>query len=403
MEGSSKLRQYLRSLGPGLITAALVFGPGSLTVASKLGAGFGYQLLWVIPAALIFMVVFTQMSARIGLASDKSLISLIRSQYGPAISVLTGIGIFLVTASFQAGNSIGAGIAFGELLQTSPVPFILLVSALAISLVFFPSFYQILEKIMIALVAIMLLAFLATLIVVKPSLSGVMGGLIPSLPSGSGILVTAMVASSFSIVGAFYQSYLVREKGWEKNEQTTASRETITAIIILGLISMMVMAAAAAVLQTGGIQVNSAADMGKALEPLFGRFTNVVFMIGLFGASFSSLLGNATIGGSILADSFGLNQGFGSVWVRIFIIFVIVMGAGVAIAFGRLPLELIVFAQGVTILLVPGIGAAILLIAGKKSLMGNLVNNSLQNILGGLGLVILLGLAGLTAYRLFLI
>ncbi|MEZ4772712.1 MAG: Nramp family divalent metal transporter [Bacteroidia bacterium] len=386
--------QLLRNLGPGIITAALVFGPGSLTVASKLGAGFGYQLLWVIPLALVFMSVFTQMSARIGLASQQSLISLATEHYGRWVAILTGIGTFLVTAAFQAGNSIGAGIAFGELFHTSATPFVLAFSALAIGLLFFPGFYKVLEKVMIFLVGTMLLAFLITVFVAQPAVGEMLHGLfVPRLPEGSVLLVAAITASSFSIVGAFYQSYLVRAKGWDISQKKTATGEALTGIIILGLISIMVMAAAGAVLQPQGIEVKTATDMGRALEPLFGSFTKVVFMFGLFGASFSSLLGNATIGGSILAETLGIKEGFHRPGVRICITVVIVMGAATALIFGRLPLEMIVFAQAVTIYLAPMIGLVIFLIANKKQVMGELANSRTQNILGAIGLLILAILA----------
>ncbi len=46
------LPKRIQQLGLGLITAALIFGPGSLTVGTKLGAGFGHKLLWVIFFAL---------------------------------------------------------------------------------------------------------------------------------------------------------------------------------------------------------------------------------------------------------------------------------------------------------------------------------------------------------------
>ena len=57
-----KKRSFLQRLGPGIITAALVFGPGSLTLNTKLGAGFGYSLFWVIILAMVFMEAYTRMS-----------------------------------------------------------------------------------------------------------------------------------------------------------------------------------------------------------------------------------------------------------------------------------------------------------------------------------------------------
>ena len=77
----NRLLQALMGLGPGIITAALVFGPSKMTITSKLGAEYGYSMLWVVVVAIFFMLIFTNMGARIGLHTDVSLLSNIRNNY----------------------------------------------------------------------------------------------------------------------------------------------------------------------------------------------------------------------------------------------------------------------------------------------------------------------------------
>lgn len=395
-------RPWWRSLGPGLITAALVFGPGSLTVMSKLGAMHGYELLWVLIGTTVLMMAFTAMSARIGLVSSISLLQLFRNKWGKAVALFTGVAIFFVTASFQAGNTIGAGIAFAESFQTSTAPWIVFISLLAIGLLFFRSFYRILEKVMMLMVALMLVSFVFTVILAKPNLANLVQGLIPSVPQGSLLLVIAMVASSFSVAGAFYQAYLVQAKGWKRSEMKLATNEGLSGILVLGVISGMILISAASILYPQGIQVVAAGDMGKSLEPLYGNFATAIFMLGLFGASFSSLVGNATIGGTLFADAMSLGRDLNSFSVKALITAVIVIGAGVALIFGKLPLELIIFAQGITIFAVPFIGFGILLIANDSEIMGKDTNKKRHNIPGVIGLLVLLVLAGSNFYSLFL-
>lgn len=380
----------IKNIGPGIITAALVFGPGSLTINTKLGAGFGFQLLWAIPLSILFMIIYTAMSARIGLVLEQSFIQEIRVRYGRFLSLVIGLGVFLITASFQAGNAIGAGVAFGELFDTSSTPWVIFFSVLAISLLFFRSFYKILERVMIFLVLLMCAAFLLTVIISRPNLGAILMGLIPTLPQGAEYLTVALMASSFAVGGAFYQSYLVREKNWKRAEAAEAVGESRNGIIILGFLSMLVMICAGAVLYEQQKAANTPADLGLALEPLFGRFTSSVFMVGFFAASFSSLLGNATIGGSILADTFSLGHQLNRLPARLMIVLVIVLGATVAITFGRLPLELIVLASGVTAIVAPAAALSIFLFARSEKIMGNLKNSGLVNVLGVIGLVVLL-------------
>jgi len=395
------IRRWFKSLGPGLITAALVFGPGSLTITSKLGAVYAHHLLWVILVATLLMLTFTGMGARIGLASDLSLITLFRNKWGKVAAWLAGFSIFFVTASFQAGNTVGAGLALSESLGQTNGLWIVIISLMAISLLFFRSFYKILEKVMMLMVGIMLVSFLFTLILAPPAWVEVFSGLKPGIPQGSFILVIALVASSFSIAGAFYQSYLVQEKGWKQSESKDALRESYTGIFILGLISSMIMISAATILYPKGVTVTSAGDIGMALEPVYGKFSFMVFMVGLFGASFSSLLGNASIGGTLLSDALSLGRNLNSPQVKFLISVIIIIGAAIALIFGRLPLELIVFAQGITIFAVPFIGLGLFLIGNDTKIMGNLKNNTFTNAIGIFGLLVLFILALSNAYSIF--
>jgi len=389
-------------IGPGFITAALVLGPGSLAVASKIGANFEFKLLWLVPVSILFMAAFTIVSTRIGLYSNMTLIQEIRIKYGNSVCLIIGIGLFIVAASFQAGNSIGAGMVFSELFSMSSVPWIIGFSALAIVLLFFESFFKILEKIMIVLVIIMLFSFLVTLFISKPDWSTLVSQFTFSIPNGSELLTVALIASSFSIAGAFYQSYLVQEKDWNKSSLQLHERESMSGILILGIITATVMLVAASVLFPKGIQVNSATEMGIALEPIFGKYATIVFMLGLFAASFSSLLGNATLGGVLLSDALNIGSQLKSQKVRYVIMSVILVGATIAILFGRLPIQLIIMAQGFTIIVVPIIGLLLYLMAINKSKEENMPLGLGLKLVMLIGLIILVLLAGANIYSIFI-
>lgn len=376
-----------------MITAALVFGPSKVTITSKLGADFGFDLLWIIVVAIFFMVVFTAMAARIGMASDVSLLTLIRNKWGKPAAVASGVGVFLVCASFQSGNSIGIGISIAELFRSSPEPWIIAFNLFGISLLFFRSFYKTLERIMIALIIIMLVAFLVTLFLSNPPIGQIAGGLVPVIPVGSLGLIIAFMASCFSIVGACYQAYLMQERRRIHPEGRQSGRDSFPGILILGIMSAIVLICAAAVLHPKGLKVNSGSDMARVLEPLFGNYASAFFLVGLFGAAFSSLIGNASLGGTLMADALGLGSNFNSKVVRGLIALVMVIGAIVAIVFGNLPIQLMIFAQSITILIVPFLGIALYMIANDASIMKGLVNSTKVKVIGAMGLLILIGLA----------
>ncbi len=401
MTKTTPVVRWLSTLGPGLITAALVFGPSKLTITSKLGAEYGFSLLWIVPIAVLFMIVFTTMAGRIGLATEQSLLTSIKARFGNAAATVVGIGVFLVCISFQAGNAVGVGIAIGEMTQTAANPWIILFTLAGISLLFFRSFYKVLEKAMIALIILMLLSFVTTLLLVKPEPTNITSGLNPSLPVGSTGLVIAFMASSVSIVGAFYQAYLVQERKKVKSLSEQRGNDSITGIVILGTMSAILLICAATVLNPQNIKLTSATDMSRVLEPLFGKYASYLFLTGLFGAGFSSIIGNATVGGTLLGDALGFGSQLSTRPVKYFIALVMVFGAVIALIFGTLPLQLIVFAQSVTIFVVPIIGISMFLIANDRKLMGGLVNTVSAKILGSMGLALIIGLALVNVKTLF--
>lgn len=398
---SSRYRNWLQAIGPGMITAALVFGPSKITITSMMGARYGYALLWVVAVAIFFMIVFATMAARVGIATSESLLTTIGRKWGNTARIAIGVGVFFVCASFQAGNSIGTGIAVAEATHTSSVIWIVVFNLVAIGMLFFRAFYNMLQKVMIALIVLMLIAFIATFLLSKPSLAGMAGGLAPSVPAGSEQLVIAFMASCFSIVGAIYQTYLVQERKRVSPDARQTGRETYPGMVILGLLSAIVMVCSAAVLHPKGIALNTATDMARALEPIFGNYASALFLSGLFGASFSSLIGNASLGGTLLGDALGYGGRLQSSMVRLLIGIIMVVGATVAIIFGKLPLQVIVLAQAVTIFIVPFIGIALYLIANNGEIMGRHKNTLFFRIAGAAGLIIMLLLAASNVKTLF--
>lgn len=392
-ETGAKKRNFLSLLGPAFITSALVLGPGSLTLSSKIGAIYGMQLIWVLAVVVFFMMIYTEMSTRIGLATKESFIQVMKNKWGKPASLLIGLGAFLVTASFQAGNALGSGLAISTITGLSSTFWIVTVTLLGMALLFAKNFYKILEKLMLGLVLIMLVSFVITLVLTKPSITEIFSGFVPIIPDGSLPLIIALTATSFSIVGAAYQSYLVQEKGWTLQQNSSSIKETYWGIFILGFISMMIMICAAAILKPQGIVVNSVSEMGLALEPLYGNWATILFMVGLFGASFSSQMGNATIGGSMLADGLGLGSKLSSKAVKGLILLVMAFGSLIGIIFGAAPINMIIFAQAITIVIVPFIAIALLVVANDEKIMGSLKNTLWKNIVGITGLIVLILLA----------
>ncbi|WP_109473883.1 Nramp family divalent metal transporter [Ornithinimicrobium cavernae] len=382
----------LGALGPTVITAALMFGPGSITLASTAGALYGYQLLWVPVVATILMIVFCDLAVRIGLGAAMGADEVLRHRFGAPLAVLAALSAALVCSSFQAGNSIGTGIAAGIAVPGDIRIYAGIFTALGIGMVWLPRFYTALERLMTWIVGVMLVVFIITMVAATPDLGGILGGLVPSVPSAGVAIVVGITATTFSVVGALFQIQLVREKGWTAEDYPTARLGVVAGITILGLLSVIVMITAAAVLHPVGHVVQSPADLAEMMRPVAGTWAAVLFAVGLWGAAFSSLVGNATIGGGMLSAVFGWGQEVNATRVKSCITVVMAVGGVVAMIFGSVPLELITTAQAVTIFGVPLIGV-LLVILGRSSVIRQFRVGTTQWVLSIIGVVFLLYLA----------
>ncbi len=394
-----KLKAFFKSLGPGFIIAAVVLGPGSITVASRIGSEHGNSFLWVIVLAALSMIVYTSMAARFGVANDKSILQSIANNYGRWFAVLIGISTFLSASSFQFGNNLGIGIGMQGITGIDEHVWPVVFTGLAILLLFWAkNLYKILEKLMMWMVIIMIAAFLFNLILTKPEAASVAKGFVPhSFEFKNFEVVAALIATTFSLNGAIYQSYLAQDKGWKIKNLKKSLTDTYIGISMLALISILIIITSATALFPQGIVVNSAADMAIQLETLFGGGAKIIFSLGLCAAAFSSLMVNAVIGGGLFSDGLGLGRTMNEKMPKIFTTIILLLGMVIALFFRGNIVYALIMAQASSILAVPLIALGIFLILNNKKVMGSLKNKVWQNIMAILAFILM----SLTVYYMY--
>ncbi|WP_324025389.1 Nramp family divalent metal transporter [Maribacter sp. BPC-D8] len=387
----SKIQNFFKALGPGFIIAAVVLGPGSITVSSQIGATHGYSLLWVIALGAISMSVYTTMSVRYGVLHEKSLLTTIAEKYGKWFSVAIGVCSFLAAMSFQFGNNLGVGMGMKTLTGINETIWPLIFTPLAIVLVFFTkNLYKALEQIMMFMVVILILAFIINLIFIKPDLEAAAMGFIPRAVSSNDFNeIAALVGTTFVLHNAFFQAYLVQGKGWKLADMHKSIRDTKIGVFLLALISTLVVVTAAATLKPKGISVNSAADMAIQLEMLLGSFAKYIFGFGFMAAAFSSLVVNSVTGGGLLADSMGLGSSMNEKMPKVFTAIILLAGMIIAVFFSGNVIYALIMAQASSILGVPLIAIGLFLVLNSKSIMGKYKNSMLQNIMAVIGFILI--------------
>ncbi|WP_339667100.1 Nramp family divalent metal transporter [Maribacter arcticus] len=373
-----------KKLGPGVLVAAAFIGPGTVTACTLAGVNFGFSLLWAMLLSIIATYVLQEMSARLGIITQKGLADVIKQELSnPWIrnSVITLIfsAIIIGNASYEAGNIGGATLGMEALFGLSYSKLYPIILGLAAFLLLFFGNYKALEKVFIFLVLIMSLSFVMTALLTQPNLWELVKGLfVPSIPEDGILTIIALVGTTVVPYNLFLHAALVSEKWKSEKDLKLAKRDTLVSIILGGLVSISIIISAAAIKST---EVNNVLDMAKALEPLYGSAALYFMGIGLLAAGITSAI-TAPLAAAYVANScFGWKAEFKDAKFRAIWILILVLGV-VFLSFGIKPIEIIKFAQITNGLLLPIIAIFLLWVVNRVGVMGKYKNTLLQNCIG---------------------
>ncbi len=398
-------RNKRSAFGPGFLVAAAFIGPGTVTSCSLAGAQFGYVLIFALIFAIATTLILQEMTGRLSLGSGydlgQSLREFPQNQVTKILfAILTLSSITFGCAAYEAGNLVGGALGLEMVSPISKKIWVLLISLVA-AFVLSRKKYRIVEKFLIFLVFFMSLSFLITLILIKPDLLSIIKGMIPSFPNKSLYLALALVGTTVVPYNLFLHSSTVKEKWKKKEDLRDVKKDLLASIGLGGLISVSIVVTSAVAFYEKGITLESGAQMAQQLKPLFGSFTNLLFGMGLFAAGLSSAItapyAAAFASSGILGWKEGSNSGkFRAVWMG-------VLGTGLIVSlFDFNPLAIIVFAQVANGLVLPVASIFLLIVLNNRQKMKGLANTPVQNIVGGLVILLVCFLGIWNILKLFL-
>lgn len=385
------IKNWFKNIGPGPLVAAAFIGPGTVTVCTLAGVNFGFALLWAMGLSIMATVVLQEMSARLGLISQKGLSEIIRSEIKNPI--LRGLTILLIlsaivigNAAYEAGNISGGVLGMKTIFGNPTVIFAgfnlnvlsVIVGVIAFSVLYVGN-YKVLESVLVSLVILMSISFLVTAIITKPDLSDILSGLfVPQVSEENLLTIIGLIGTTVVPYNLFLHASLVKEKWHQASDLKYARKDTIIAVVLGGTVSMSIIISAAAI---DTQDISSAADLAKGLEPLFGRFAKYFLAIGLFAAGITSAITAPLAAAYVATGCMGWSTSmkskqFKAVWMFI-------LGLGVLFSsIGFKSIEIIKFAQITNGLLLPIIAGFLLWVMNKSSILGKYKNTIIQNVIG---------------------
>jgi len=397
------IKKWFKNIGPGPLVAAAFIGPGTVTLCTIAGVNFGYTLLWAMVLSIVATIVLQEMSARLGIISQKGLSEIIRTEIkNPLFRILAILlilsAIVIGNAAYEAGN-ISGGVLGLETILGNPnlnignfsINFLSISIGIIAFILLYLGNYKILEKALVSLVILMSIAFFITAIITKPNISEIFKGVfVPKFPNDSILTIIGLIGTTVVPYNLFLHASLVKEKWHKESDLKYARKDTVIAVVLGGIVSMCIIISASAI-QTQDI--NNAADLAKGLEPLFGSFAKYFLAIGLFAAGITSAITAPLAAAFVASGCLGWKTNMRSKKFRI--VWMVILFLGVLFSsLGIKSIEIIKFAQVANGILLPIIAGFLLWIMNKSSILGKYRNNIIQNIFGGviLAITIFLGL-----------
>ena len=398
--------------GPGLLVTAAFIGPGTVTLASKSGAGFGYSLLWVVLFSVLATIIFQEMTARLGVVTGIDLSGALRMSSKKRWLRLTLIGlvlgaILIGNAAYQAGNIGGATTGLSVLTGLSIMWWAIII-ALVAAVILFTGRYAIIQSVLVVLVALMSGLFLLSMVMVGPDWSAVAKGLfIPKIPeSGALVMVIGLLGTTVVPYNLFLHSRAAVETWHRKGDVATslaqARRDSALSIALGGVITMAIVVTASAAFFHAGISLESLPQIAAQLRPVLGPASEWVFCLGLAAAGLTSAITAPLAAGFATAGCLGWDRKLTDWRTRTVMLAVIGAGLVTIVVFstgdnpqqiGGSPEQIIVFAQVANGLILPVVAIFLLLVMNRAALLGKFKNGWLANVLGIFVIVVAVALA----------
>jgi NRAMP (natural resistance-associated macrophage protein)-like metal ion transporter len=280
-----RLLAYIAILGPGMITANAGNDAGGIATFASVGAEFGYSLLWILIPIAISLGIVQEMCARMGAVTGKGLADLIRERFGVRWTALIMLSLLVANAGVTVSEFVGIAAAT-ELFGVSrfiSVP----LAAISVWWLVAKGSYKRVEKVFL-LMSLVFLGYIVSAFFSRPDWSAVAVGLVRPTFRLEHAFVFTLVAVIGTTISPYMQVYVqssVVEKGVTPDDYAETKTDVWVGTVFAILIVFFIVVSTAATLHKTGVQISTAADAARALAPLAGRYAEVLFGLGLFGAS----------------------------------------------------------------------------------------------------------------------
>ncbi len=307
------IRKLFAFAGPAYLVSVGYMDPGNWATDIAGGSHFGYALIWVLLMSNLIAILLQSLSARLGIVAGKDLAQVSRMVYPKKVNyflyILAEIAITATDLAEVLGMAIGIQLLFG-------LPLLIGVSITVLDtfvlLILQHYGMRKMEALIIGLISVIGFSFLIEMILVKPQMSELITGFVPSIENNLALYIAiGIIGATVMPHNLYLHSALVQTRKIKKTTKgifEAIKFNVIDSIIALNLAffvnAAILVLAAATFYKIGMFQVEEIQDAYRLLEPLLGtRLAPILFAVALIAAGQSSTI-TGTLAGQIVMEGY---------------------------------------------------------------------------------------------------
>jgi manganese transport protein len=370
------LRALLPFAGPAVIASIAYVDPGNFATNIQAGAQFGYMLLWVVVAANLVAMLFQALSARLGIVTGHSLAGLCRIHFPGPLVLAMWVASEIAAMATDLAESLGAAIGLSLLCHIPLLVGLLITFAATYAILLLQRRgFRPIELVISFFVGLICICYLVELAIAPPDWAAFgFHSVVPQLDGPDSVLLSVGIIGATVMPHAIYlHSSLTQGRTPAFNDAerrrilSFSNREVLIALGIAGLVNMAMLAMAAAAFHAGHPEVAEIETAYHTLTPLLGVGAAAVFLVSLLASGLSSSVVGTMAGQVIMQDFVGFRI---PLWLRRL---VTMLPAVVVVAMGVNATQALVGSQVVLSLVLPVPMIALLVLAGRRDIMGSFV------------------------------
>jgi NRAMP (natural resistance-associated macrophage protein)-like metal ion transporter len=372
---------YLAIAGPGIIAANAGNDAGGILTYASAGAQYRYRTLFFMTLVTIGLVVVQEMCARLGAFTGKGLAALIREEFSLRLASFALFFLVVANVGLVVSEFAGIGAAL-ELLGVSRYVSIPIAAVGIWALVMFGS-YRYAERLFLVL-SLVFLAYPIAAFLGRPRWGEVASQtFLPNFVASKSFLLlgVALIGTTITPYMQLYVAAAVADKGIGPEEYRFERVDTVGGAILGDVISWFIIVATGTAIGAKALALTSADQAAQALQPVAGSLSVDLFAIGLFGASMLAAAVVPLSTSYALSEALGVERSVSRSFAEAplflgFFTMQILIGSVVALVPGNL-VRLLINTQVLNGIITPIILAFILILANRKSVLGDAANGML--------------------------